>query len=403
MLRTFLTPLRARFDVSPRFPPENVSNRPEEEPTPEDFARDVLVELMRNSVEELKQAEDFENRIKVATSYIDCYKNILKCCEILEEIRRIMSQCQYTKDVFREMDGFICLYNVLSTIQASSGPNLEQGVDKSLEAVRLVLEILSDATFEHEENARFLKVSIFFQHFLATVQRFPQRAVGYEPLALALRALPSDAETTTTVLGLLMSFVIHDFRMVTLFKALYDVEFDVVDDLLAKHEPHLQSIHHPPVLSLLWSLHQRVWTRSSLRYGFARALAHLAGASHRNLAVMSGAGLVIPIFNHFRTSKGDESVPEKERHAWQKLLRRLLELGADPAHARAMLQETVQQGDTLDPETLDLIRYGMKSRWVDHFSMEGPSGIVITDTERKSLPTSGITFMVRISLIGDDR
>lgn len=67
MLRTLLTPLRARFDVSPRLPPQNTLSVPQDEPTPEDFARDVLVELMRNSVEELKQAEGHEDKIKVCS------------------------------------------------------------------------------------------------------------------------------------------------------------------------------------------------------------------------------------------------------------------------------------------------------------------------------------------------
>jgi hypothetical protein len=65
MLRTLLTPLRARFDASPRLPPQNTLNVPHVEPTPEDFARDVMVELMRNSVEELKQAEGYEDKLKV--------------------------------------------------------------------------------------------------------------------------------------------------------------------------------------------------------------------------------------------------------------------------------------------------------------------------------------------------
>jgi hypothetical protein len=68
MLRTFLTPLRLRFEVSPRpdgaFEPEQPA--PAEEFTPEDFARDVLVELMRNSVESLKIADSIGARMEVS-------------------------------------------------------------------------------------------------------------------------------------------------------------------------------------------------------------------------------------------------------------------------------------------------------------------------------------------------
>jgi hypothetical protein len=67
MLRSLLTPLRARFDVSPR--PDSVAFEPappaDDELTPEDFARDVLVELMRNSVESLKEADNVRSRTEV--------------------------------------------------------------------------------------------------------------------------------------------------------------------------------------------------------------------------------------------------------------------------------------------------------------------------------------------------
>ncbi|KAF9449865.1 beach-domain-containing protein [Macrolepiota fuliginosa MF-IS2] len=364
MLRTLLTPLRARFDVSPRLPPPDASGIQGDEPTPEDFARDVLVELMRNSVGELKEAESCDERMKV-----------------LAEIHKIMSQSAYTKDVFREMDGFLGLYNVLSTLRISRDLNQEQGGDKKLEGVRLVLEILSNATFEHDENAKFFK-----------------QAVGYEPLSHALQELSSEEETTLATLGFLMSFMLHDFTFTSFFKSLKDADLNAVDDIIVKYEPHLQLIHHPGAVPLFWTLYQRVSTRPSIRYGFSKMLGRLASSSYRNLAVLSSAGLVIPILEHFLSSKGDGHVPEKERHAWHKLLRRLLELGSEPAHARAILQKAVQQGDNLDPEMLDLIRYGMKSRWVDHFSMESSSSLIVTDEENKGLPASGITFMVWIFL-----
>lgn len=67
MLKSFLTPLRARFDISPRpdiaFQPAEAAL--DDELTPEDFARDVLVELMRNSVESLKVADDVKSRTEV--------------------------------------------------------------------------------------------------------------------------------------------------------------------------------------------------------------------------------------------------------------------------------------------------------------------------------------------------
>lgn len=78
MLRTFLSPLSARF-TSPTTPRQengfgsgsgngNGGGNGEEEGssiTPEDFARDVLIEVMRKSVERLKFAEGLNARTEV--------------------------------------------------------------------------------------------------------------------------------------------------------------------------------------------------------------------------------------------------------------------------------------------------------------------------------------------------
>ena len=71
MLQTLLSPLRSRFELSPRTPtsseqPNPSPTRPEDDDlNPEEFARDVLIELMRNSVEKLKQADVQRNKSEV--------------------------------------------------------------------------------------------------------------------------------------------------------------------------------------------------------------------------------------------------------------------------------------------------------------------------------------------------
>ena len=73
MLQTFLTPLRARFDLSPRTPTTPLAQAAQhaepDEISPEDFARDVITELMRNSVENLKLAEDTKTRQQVGLGF----------------------------------------------------------------------------------------------------------------------------------------------------------------------------------------------------------------------------------------------------------------------------------------------------------------------------------------------
>jgi hypothetical protein len=79
------------------------------------------------------------------------------------EIQRIMSQDPCTKDVFRELDGFVVLMSVLSTVQATSvGPVIEpeeQILAEELQNTRLVFMIVSEAMHEHLENTEYFTVS----------------------------------------------------------------------------------------------------------------------------------------------------------------------------------------------------------------------------------------------------
>jgi hypothetical protein len=64
MLRSLLSPLSDRFAISPR-PEISSAAHTEDIFSPEDFARDVLVEVMRNAVERLKFAEGLSTRSEV--------------------------------------------------------------------------------------------------------------------------------------------------------------------------------------------------------------------------------------------------------------------------------------------------------------------------------------------------
>lgn len=66
MFRTLLSPLSSRFPLTPR-PDITSHSLPDvvEEETPEDFARDVLLEVMRNAVERLKVAAGLNERTEV--------------------------------------------------------------------------------------------------------------------------------------------------------------------------------------------------------------------------------------------------------------------------------------------------------------------------------------------------
>jgi hypothetical protein len=65
MLRTLLSPLRSHYETSPHTPKASLSAPDDDELAPEDFARDVMIELMRNSVENLKLAQDTKTKTQV--------------------------------------------------------------------------------------------------------------------------------------------------------------------------------------------------------------------------------------------------------------------------------------------------------------------------------------------------
>lgn len=65
MLRTLLSPISSRFPLSPRPDTIPATVQESDELSPEDFARDVLVEVMRGAVERLKLAEGLNTRTQV--------------------------------------------------------------------------------------------------------------------------------------------------------------------------------------------------------------------------------------------------------------------------------------------------------------------------------------------------
>ena len=167
MLQTLLSPLRSRFELSPRSPPyseQSNSNPEDDDINPAEFARDVLIELMRNSVEKLKQADDQRNKCEVCFSFFLVWmlaeSNVF---QTLSEIQRIMLQDACTKDIFREMDGFLYLMSVLSTIQdrptgvAVVEPET-QVLQETIERTRWVFLIFSEAMNNHHANTEYFRV-----------------------------------------------------------------------------------------------------------------------------------------------------------------------------------------------------------------------------------------------------
>ncbi|KAF8344869.1 hypothetical protein F5887DRAFT_1061981 [Amanita rubescens] len=345
----------------------------EEDDGLEDFARDVMIELMRNAVETLKTAEN----VKVKT-------------DALAEIQRILVQDPRTKDVFRELDGLLVLMSVLSTAPQEESEQQSVLTDV-VESTRLVFMILSEAMYKHPRNAEWFRTR-----------------VGYEFLSHATLSLVSDSETTSETLGLLLSLALHDFSFSSFFSQIgsHRSDMDSITAIMNDYETSLQrvTIRLPGALLILWNAIASLSTpdASLMRCAMFKLYEKLSHVSHRNHAVLCGLSLVGPVFKRFYLGEGGADSTE-EKQLLQKLLKRLLEMGAETVEVRKMFESALTTTTTtvepvndgkLDMELLDLLKVGMKSRWMDHFSLEGCSSLAFREEGMRGLPSAGFTFMI---------
>jgi hypothetical protein len=228
-----------------------------------------------------------------------------------------------------------------------------------------------------------------------------QNVVGYESLADALRGLVSDPKTADETLGLVLSLAIHNFEAKDIFTRLRSAPEDELELVITEYEPRLGTIRRPGAMLILWNMIPGLTAdNSSMRYAIFKLVELLSHVSHRNQAILSSLGLVRSLFDRFYDSRNDTTVSERERHMLQKLLRRLLDMGATTSEARLIFQKAIKEDDTLDTEVLDVIRFGMKSRWLEHISLESPAALVLHEDGMKGMPVTGFTFMVCNSCIG---
>ena len=160
MLRSLLTPLSGKFPLSPfSARPDHAAVAGSDSPdelAPEDFARDVVIEVMRVSMERLKEVQGLTHQLEVSR-YIGLSVNRNhSCSQELGQIYRIMLENDCTKDVFREMDGFLVLMSILSTIDLSSDP---ARLPEFLGAISLIFQTLSEGIHKSTENVNYFSVS----------------------------------------------------------------------------------------------------------------------------------------------------------------------------------------------------------------------------------------------------
>jgi hypothetical protein len=194
--------------------------------------------------------------------------------------------------------------------------------------------------------------------------------VGYESLYEAVQMLVSDPNTVDETVGFIFSLALHDFSVSAIFTTMRGVGYDQLDTTINDFASRLGVIRRPEAVTPLWNmLPQLTDGDPTLRYGFYKLFELLSHLHHRNHAVLCNMGLVQSLFDKYYNSREDQSISEKERSVWQKLLRRLLDMGANTTEARLLFQRAVKADGTLDTEVIEIVRTAMRSRWPEHFSM----------------------------------
>ncbi|KAG5335279.1 hypothetical protein C0989_001571 [Termitomyces sp. Mn162] len=371
MFQALLTPLRGRLDLgaSPKTttPPVLVSQVEENELAPEDFARDVMIELMRNSVENLKLAEDAKTKIQV-----------------LAEIQRILRQDAATKDAFREFDGFLIVMSLLSNVQNSSNSLLSEPAEQRPCTSTPRMRNISEQVHNISRHG-------------VLITTLTQDIVGYGSLEDAMRGLITNPQTVYHVLGLILALATHDSGVSDVFTTLRATSEDQLDAALVQIVERLGVIKRPGAILILWNAIPQVASDDgAMRYAILKLFELLSLANHRNQAILSTLGIIRSLFQRFYSAKCDPTVTDKERHILQKLLRRLLDMGATTSEARLIFQRMIREDQTLDTEILDVVRFGIKSRWLEHFSMESPAALALEEENVRGLSSSGFTFMIWI-------
>jgi len=207
---------------------------------------------------------------------------------------------------------------------------------------------------------------------------FLQTKVGYESLKLALQNLITETRNKH-LFSLLLALSLSDFSP---FYVSFFVQIQDVDE---KVKLVSGTVKHSGVVKVLWELAEGT-NDTATRYALFKLFEVLFTLNHRNAGILSSLGIVGGVFRRLRMAQ------DKEKQVLQKLLRRLLEMGASTREARTLFESAVHD-EKLDPEILDIIRFGMKSRWVEHFSMEG-SAVLDLQSDAKTLPKDGVSFSV---------
>ncbi|CAE6451233.1 unnamed protein product [Rhizoctonia solani] len=361
MLKSLLTPLKTRFE-------EAVSLRNNEAPdpvpeSPEDFERDARVETMRMVVQSINAVEDDTARM-----------------DLLGEASRLMQIDPTTKDVFREMDGFLVLMSFLSTSAFAMNPAT---------AFDLVMQVFSTAMIDHPINQAHFKHNVGYNALESSTLDYLNRpepgtqAMVLSSLAAFVFQLPSLSAFLPTI-----DTQSHDDPETTVTS---------IGDYITQLDTPSARISHPVAIPILLRL---TWSLSNETYSFAMAklFDRIAAVSYANRATMAGSGIVRLVWDRLYPlpapkSTGTAEIPVQESHALQKLLRRVIDVGAPLTDLKHLFKRTSNNG-TIGLKALGVLKGNPQARWPSFLSFRGEgSGL---DVNNLNLRGKGISALMWI-------
>ncbi|KAG9085009.1 hypothetical protein FRC06_003772 [Ceratobasidium sp. 370] len=352
MLKSLLTPLRTRFEEAVALRNEPQEPVPE---SPEDFERDARIETMRMVIQSINAVEDNTARI-----------------DLLGEAARLMQVDANTKDVFREMDGFLVVMSFMSTSAFSPSENPTVALEKAL-------QIFSLATLDHSVNMCHFKHNVGYEALESSIFDYVNRA---EPgtTSSTLSSLAAFAFQLPSLSSFLPSVEAatsyhQDNRADTDIVAEYTYDPTFIDPLVSEQDTTSARMTHPDavliLLRLAWSL--PLPTRSHISYALAKLIDRLMAASYANRAALSQAGIVHLVWDRVFPVSGKSTSPDPvslpESIVLQKLLRRILDLGSPLDDLKLLFKRTADPAVAV--KALGLLKGNPNARWPGFLAFRG--------------------------------
>ncbi|KAG8921217.1 hypothetical protein FRC00_008974, partial [Tulasnella sp. 408] len=327
---------------------------------PEDFARDAKMELMRRATDDLKSASQDAERF-----------------QLLNDVLDIMNTELGTKDVFREMDGFLVTLNILSSLRP---PATAQNDD----ILKTLFSVLALSVHDHQENSAAF-----------------QALTGDLVLSGTLETLVSTNTTSLThVIGCLLAFAANDFDLFGVFvetEAINNEDWEVIDaKIVSSVDVHSLVLHNTiGIATILRLLHL---ASPSTTHAVLKLLDRLVYSGHRNQALLNQSRIIDILFDFLHALP--PFIPQSETLSITKSLKRLLEMGAPLEESRIIFKSLLKPVDDkaakpyeLNTPVLELLRTGMRAagKWPSFLAF-GTGGDHRAGIEMPKCHLNGRTF-----------